>query len=521
MHEFDTIIRGGTLFDGSGSDGIIAEVAIRSGRIAAVGGLATATAKVELDATGLVVCPGFIDAHSHSDAYLLVEPTAPSKVFQGVTTEVIGNCGASAAPHYGDHRFPGDWASQSYAAEWRSMGEYRALLEGGGIGVNVAMLAGHSNIRSSVMGYAERVASDDELDSMTYLLEESLDAGAIGFSTGLLYTPGRWADKREVESLCRVTARRGGIYTSHMRSESVALLESIDEVIGLGRSTGVRCQISHIKASGRANWHKAEDAVAAVESARREGVVVSADRYPYTAAGTELDVIFPDWAASGGRDIILKRLDSPRESACIADALNRERSGDYWSTVMIGATFSEENRSFRGVTVEDAASALGMNCGEAVVEILRRDRLMTGAFFFGMDEKNMFRFLSSPWVMIGSDASIRSTAGPLSNDYPHPRAYGTFARALRMSLDGANVSLTEMIRKMTSLPADTFGIKGRGRIGVGRYADICLFDPVEIRDIASYRDPHRFSEGVRHLFVNGIRVISDGALTGTRPGEVI
>ena len=295
---FDLLIRGALIYDGSGAEPVLGNLAVNGDRIAAVGELAGAVARNVIDAAGKALSPGFIDVHSHSDTYLLIEPSAPSKISQGVTTEIVGNCGASAAPRTPLTRLPFDWADKPYPASWESVADYRALLEQVRPAVNVMMLAGHNRLRSDIMGYAARPATADEVAGMCRLLEQSFDAGARGLSTGLLYTPGCFSEPGEVQELARVAARRGGIYTTHMRSEGSRLLESLDETLDLGRTTGVRLQVSHLKTSGRAHWGKLDAALDRLRSARAAGLDVAADRYPYTAASTDLDVLLPDWAAA-------------------------------------------------------------------------------------------------------------------------------------------------------------------------------------------------------------------------------
>lgn len=519
MADVDLCIRGGLLYDGYGTGGRVADVAISGERIVAVGGLDGTTASREIDAQGLLVCPGFIDVHSHSDTYLLIEPAAPSKVFQGVTTEVVGNCGASGAPHEGAHRLPSDWAAQAYGDTWRSVAEYRALLEKARPAVNVALLVGHSNIRASVMGYAERPADWAEVKQMAAMLHAAFDQGAIGLSTGLAYTPGKWADKAELETLAAVAADHGGIYTSHMRNESRHLLAAIDEVLEIATSTGGRCQISHLKASGRDNWPFADAAIEKIEAARSAGLAITADRYPYTAGATELDIILPVWAEQGGRACVLARLSDEQDARRVAEALESGRAPDYWEGVMVG--LSAANRQYQGMMISEIASRMGISPGRCVVELLKADQLGTGAFFFGMSAANMRKILSRPWVMIGSDASIRAPAGPLSHDHPHPRAYGTFTTLLREALDGRGLPLSALIHKMTLLPASTFGVVDRGIIQPGAYADLSVFAPDQVKAASDYGTPHVLSAGLMHQVVNGRPSVRNGRLTSERYGKVL
>jgi len=513
----DLKITGGTVYDGTGRSGVRADIGITGRTISEVGDLAPAEARRELDARGRFVCPGFIDAHSHSDAYLLLEPSAPSKLYQGITTEVVGNCGSSAAPRFGQARLPSDWQAFEYPGFWQSTAEYRAILERVVPAVNVVALVGHNVLRGSVVGYEGRAATPDELTAMARLLAESLDAGARGFSTGLIYPPGMYASAAEIETLARVAAARGGLYTSHMRSEGRQLIESLEETIGVGRVTGVRVQVSHLKTSGRANWSLIDRALETIERARAAGIEVAADRYPYVSSCTELDVIFPNWATEGGHEAELARLRDPATRARLRADILASRPEDYWGIVTIGSSKAQDGR-FRGRLLADAAGELGMEPVDAALYLIETDKLGTSAFFQGMCEDNMWRILAQPYVMLGSDASVRAPWGPLSRDYPHPRAYGTCPRFLRAALDGRTVPLEEAVRKMTSLPADWFRLADRGRLAPGKAADVVVGDPATVRDLATYAAPHQLAAGIVHVTVNGTCELEDGRLTGQRAG---
>ncbi len=536
---FDLLITGGDVLDGTGAPSRFSDVAIVGDRIAAVGDLAGAEARQVLSlrpppeersgtppqvgarAETPLVCPGFIDAHTHSDAYLLIEPSAASKIWQGVTTEVVGNCGASCAPLAGDYRMPSDWAAHAYPGAWRTLAEYRRLLDTVGPAVNVRFLVGHNTLRGGVVGYANRPARPEERASMARLLERSMDEGACGLSTGLVYAPGCFSDAGEVSALAAVVARRGGVYASHMRSEGTRLLEALDEVLGVARATGVRAQVSHLKASGRANWDKLPRALDRIRAARAAGLDIAADRYPYTSSCTDLDILFPAWAAEGGRAAVLARLDDPVARRRLRDELDAARGEAYWPTVTIGSTVHPANGGFMGRPLTDVAASLGLSPADAVLHLCRTDELRTTAFFDSMSEDNLVRVLGEPYVMPGSDASVRAPWGPLSADHPHPRAYGTFARYLRMAIDGRTVPLPEAVRRMTTLPARQFGLVGRGELRVGQAADIVVLDPGRVRDTATFARPHQLAEGIRHVIVNGVLTLSDGVLTGVRGGRFL
>ncbi len=535
---FDLIIRGGRIVDGTGAAARVADVGVAGDRIAALGDLSGAAAPRVLDAAGCTVTPGFIDAHAHSDAYLLLEPDAPSKLSQGITTEVNGQCGGSAVPRLGQARLSSDWASQTYPRRtshgveaggvpgptWTTVADYRELFDAVRPAVNSVQFIGHNTLRAGVMGYEPRAATPDEVCEMRRRLEQALEEGGWGLTTGLLYQPGKHAADDEVAALARAAAARGGIYATHMRSEGGRLLESLEEVLRLARATGVQVQISHLKTSGRANWHKVEAALSLLRAARDEGLNVQADRYPYTAAGTDLDIVLPEWSSAGGRDAILRNLRAPETRRRIeAELAGGTRD---WTEVMIGGGWSEEVRAFSGRTVADAAAALGLTPGEAVCRFIDLDDTRTGAFFFGMCEANLRRIYEEPWVMPGSDASVRAPWGPLAKDHPHPRAYGTMPRFLRL-LSGREqdtpkiFALEEAVRRMTGLPAATFGLRDRGVLKAGAYADIAVFDEEAFRDTATYARPHQMAAGMRQVLVNGALSYDGGRFTGVRNGRFL
>ncbi len=519
---FDFKIINGSLIDGCGSEPQRIDIGIKGDSIAALGTLQDADAQHTIDAAGSVVCPGFIDTHTHSDTYILIEPTAPSKLHQGITTEICGNCGASAAPVSSFEHLPSDWADKTYPETWSTMAEYRALVEKRGIGINIVNLVGHNTLRRSTIGYEDRPATPDELARMVRDLETSMEAGARGFTTGLVYAPGMFAPREELVTLAKVAAKHGGIYGSHMRSEGDALLEAIEETMAIGRAADMRVQVSHLKVAGRANWGKVDDALALIRNAREQGQPVAVDRYPYTAGATDLDVVFPEWAAEGGRDAILARLEDRVSRDRLRSELIDSRDREDWGGVLVGSTTDPDNERLRGLSLTDVAVLLELTHPvDAILHLCRSDKLKTGAFFGGMSEDNMRRILSEPYVMIGSDASLRALTGPLSHDYPHPRAYGSMPRFLRMALDEDLMPLPEAIRKMTSLPADHFGLTKRGRIKQGYAADIVVFDPETIKDHATYGAPHMLATGIQHVIVNGATTLKDNHATGALPGRLL
>lgn len=518
---FDLLIKNGSVLDGTGAEAVRADVGISGERIAAVGDLSKAEAKQAIDATGQIVCPGFIDVHSHSDAYLLIEPRASSKVFQGVTTEVCGNCGASAAPRLGDAKLPSDWQDKPFPGTWRTVAEYRKLFDQAKPAVNEALLIGHNTLHRGVSGYEPRGATPDELKEMCRALEQALDEGGCGLSTGLIYPPASAVPSDEIIALAKVCAGRGKIYTSHMRSEGKQLLEAIDEALNISRTSGARIEISHLKTSGKDNWHKIDAALAKIEAARAEGLEVAADRYPYTAAQTDLDITLPDWALYDGKAAVLARLADSDTRKRIREEILEGRGEFGFGIIMIGSTEHPDLQQFKGMYLTDAAKELNMEPVDALLHIVEKDELRTGGIFFGMSEENMWKILAQPWVMIGSDASIRAPDGILSNDHPHPRAYGSFTKVLRAAMDGQTASLPETVRKMTSLAAEHFRLKDRGVLKKGNFADVVVFDPAKVKENTTYKEPHQLSEGVTTLIVNGTLTIENGKLTGQRNGHFL
>ena len=478
-----------------------------------------------IDATGCIVSPGFVDAHAHSDAYLVLEPDAPSKISQGVTTEINGQCGGSVAPRYGEARLSSDWATLlGSRLTWRSLAEYRTVLEAAKPAINTIQFVGHNTLRSSVVGYAGRAATSDELKEMQRLLAESLDAGGWGLTTGLIYQPGKYSTPEEVVALAKVAAERGAFYATHMRSEGDRILEAIDEVIDLVRATGIRAEVSHLKTSGKRNWHKIDAVLEKIETAIGEGLLLGSDRYPFCAAGTDLDIVLPDWAQEGAALAEMARFADPATRAKIVAEINA--SDRDWSTVMIGGTWSDATKPLSGKTVAEILSQPSQmsqkisSPGELICHILELDGCKTGAFFFGMSEDNLDKILSRPWIVPGSDASLRAPWGPLGADHPHPRAYGTMPEFYRR-VRALGVSREEAIARMTSVPARRFGIAHRGVIEKGAFADIAIWKEDEFSSSATYVEPHKFSRGVKAVLVNGAVSYADGKFSANRTGRFL
>lgn len=524
--EIDLLIKNSRIYDGTGSGPYYGDIAVAGDTIVYAADSpdrSNKNAKKIIEAEGLSVAPGFIDTHSHSEFTLLADNRAEGKVFQGVTTEINGNCGMSAAPLLGDafeHRET-DLKELGIRERWSNFREYFSILERRGLPINFATLAGHGNIRASVIGYQDKKPGASELQEMRKLLEEAVSDGAIGLSTGLIYPPGVYADTAELIALS--SRIRGLIYTSHMRNEGDRLIEAIEETISIGRGSGIAVHISHLKTSGRLNWHKIDEALSLIEGARAEGLKVSCDRYPYTAASTDLDAVLPAWTYAGGAEEEMRRLKDENICAAIkSEALSSHPFEDYWDSVTISSVNSESNKWMEGRTMAYVSGRAGKRPIDFLVEILLEEKLRIGAIFHSMNEDNLRRFLKLPYAMIGSDSSARSTDGPTHTGKPHPRGFGTFPRFIgRYSRDLSLMSLSEAIHKATMCSAETFGLKGRGRIRKGFMADLVIFDENRIIDRASFDEPFLRPDGISYVIVNGKPVLWEGALTGVMAGHIL
>ncbi len=515
------LIENGTVIDGSGAGAREMNVGIHDDRIV-YAGVDRVDAEKTINARGLIVAPGFIDTHAHSEFTVLADGRAEGKLSQGVTTEINGNCGLSAAPLYSEAlvRREADMDELGITERWSTFGEYFALLRKKGIAINFATLCGHGNLRASVIGYKDSAADDGDMAEMKRLLYDAVRTGAKGLSTGLIYPPGIYSVTSELTSLAGVL-QLPGVYASHMRSEGDALIESILEMLEIGRGAGIPLHISHLKTAGEQNWWKIDDALRLIETARIAGMNITCDRYPYIAAGTDLDTVLPSWVYEGGIEEELGRLKDPETAVRIKSDLSH-KDDNYWKGVYISSVANPENRWMEGENIFDVALKTGRNIVDALLELLIRERARTGAIFFSMSEDNLRRFLSLPYLMIGSDSSVRSFSGPTCYGKPHPRGFGSFPRFIgRYVRDKGLVTLEEAIRKTTALPAATFGLTDRGIISEGAYADIVIFDYERIIDTATFREPFSKPEGIDYVFVNGSIAVYGGEFTGTLSGRVL
>ena len=523
---YDIVFRRATVVDGTGAAKFVADVAIANGLFAEIAPRLDGAAARTINAEGLVLAPGFIDLHCHSDAYHLEVPTGEIKIRQGVTLEVVGNCGDSMAPLVPeraqmsvDHCLGGA-GRFSRPIDWLRYDEYVTRVDAAQPVVNVSGLVGHGTLRVAAMGFANRPPTAAEMDTMCGLLGDALSAGAAGLSTGLYYAPGLFAATAEVVTLAKIVARQGGYYATHMRNEAEGLLEAIDETLTIGRAAGVPVHISHLKAAGSRNWPKGELAVAQIEKARSEGVDATCDVYPYHFSSTTLQAVIPPWALEGGADALVERLLDPVRRAKIIAQIKDGVPGweniyhnAGWEKIRISSLNSAARKPLQGQSIAAAAEAAGVDPFEFAVDLLAAERGAVNIIAGSMHEDNVARFLGLPYAMIGSD-------GAPNRGWPHPRVYGTFPRVIRRFVRELKAfSLEEAVRKMTAASAARLGFRRRGRIATGCVADAVLFDPERFSDTATFEVPCRYPVGLEAVTVAGTLVFSGNALTGERPGR--
>lgn len=548
----DLLLRGGTVYDGSGGDPYTADVAIAGDRIAAVtrrpeaggdaqassGGVGDAAggdgagddAGTVLDCRGLAVAPGFINVLSHAYVSVLVDPRSLSDLKQGVTTEVFGE-GSSMGPwtEAMRDRFVEQQAQGRFDVPWLRLAEYLDHCASTGVAQNVASFIGATTLRINGVGYDNRSATAAELDRMRALVDEEMADGALGIASALIYAPGHYASTVELTELCRAVARHGGVYISHLRSEGDRFLEALDELVTIARHAGVAAEVYHLKAAGQANWPKMNAAIGAIEAARAEGLAITADVYPYTAGGTAVAAAIPPAFHDGGIERLLERLSDPGARRAMRDAI--AAPGDGWENlflasgggdgVLVMALANRDLHRHQGRTLTEIGDAEGLDPIDALLWLVERDP-RAGAAYFIISEDNLRRQLRLPWLSVGSDAQSIAAEGTSLETAVHPRAYGTFARVLgHYARDEGVLSMAEAVRRMTDLPARNLGLVDRGRVAEGAFADIAVFDPHRIIDRATYADPHRYAEGMHHVVVNGTLALRDGEPTGTFAGRAL
>jgi N-acyl-D-amino-acid deacylase len=528
---FDIIIRGGTVYDGTGAPGRRADVGIQGDRIGAVGDLTSVQATSVIDATGLAVAPGFINMLSWSTDSLLVDGRSQGEIREGVTTQIFGE-GSSMGPLTPEmkRRAIEQMGDLKYSITWTTLSEYLTQLEERGVSQNVASFIGATTIREHVIGLEDKQATPAQLEEMRGLVRGEMEAGALGIGSSLIYAPAFYASTEELIELCKVAAQYHGKYISHIRSEGNRLLESVDELIRISREANIPAEVYHLKAAGQANWAKMDRVIAKIEAARKEGLKVTADMYTYPAAATGLDASMPPWVLDGGYDAAYTRLADPAMRKKIAAAI-RAPSND-WENLYLAAGSpdrvllvefkSDALKPLTGKTLAEAAKLRGEDPVDTIMNLVLEDRSRVGTVYFVMSEDNIRKEIVLPWVSFGSDAASMAPELPFTKSSTHPRAYGNFARVLSKYVrDDHVLSMADAIRKLSGLPATNLELDRRGFLKQGMFADVVVFDPATIADRATFDNPHQYAIGIRQVFVNGSQVIKNGEHTGAKPGRAL
>jgi N-acyl-D-amino-acid deacylase len=528
---YDLLIRNGHIVDGTGSPWYAGDIAIRDGKIAAIGAVLGAKAGKTIDARGMVVAPGFIDMLGQSDLTILVRPDLPSKIFQGITTEFTGE-GSSVAP-LNARIIAADrlvYDHLKITPDWQTLGQYFARLERQGIGINVGDYVGATQVRRMVIGDDNRPPRPEELERMRRLVREAMQDGAMGLSTSLQYPPAPYAKTDELIALAGEASRYGGSYATHMRSESDEILPALDEAIRIGREAKLPVEIWHIKVAGKRNFGRMPEVIGKIDSARKAGVDIAADTYAYTAWFNSLSAMVPPWAHDGGTEKLIERLKDPAARKRIRRDMETQGSweNNAWQeisnpdAILIGAVQNPELLPLQGKTLGAIAREKKADPLDALLDLLIADRAFTSVAVFGMDERDVALALLQPWVSVNNDSEGTAPDGILGQEHPHPRAYGTFPRILRQYVrEEKRLSLEEAIRKFSSLPAQRMHLADRGVLKAGMWADIVVFNPDSVRDLATFEKPNQLSEGMRWVLVNGVPVIANGKATGALPGKVL
>ena len=530
--DYDVIIRGGTVVDGSGSKSRVADVGLRGDRVATIGDLSKATATKTFDARGLAVAPGFINMLSWSVDSLIVDGRSQGEIRQGVTTEIFGEGDSMGplSPEMKKLREEG-MGDVKYKIEWTTLAEYLQFLEKRGIAPNVASYIGAATLREHVIGLEDRKATPEQMERMRELVRQEMKAGALGIGSSLIYAPAVYADTAELIELSKVAAQYQGKYISHMRSEGDRLLEAVDEVIEIARAAKIPAEIYHLKAAGESNWNKLDAVIAKVEAARKEGLRITADMYTYTAGATGFDACLPPWSRAGGPDAVLKRLEDKDSRARISAEMKAK--GGTWENLCVAAGSPErilllefKNDALKPLQGKTLAEVVKMRGGkdwtEVIMDLVHEDRTRVGVAFFLMSEDNVRKQVKLPWVSFGSDAGSMAPEGVFLKSKTHPRAYGNFARLLgRYVRDEKLITLEGAVRRLAALPAENLGLDRRGLLKEGYFADVVVFDPATIADRATFEDPHQYSVGMKHVFVNGVPVLVDGEHTGAPAGRAL
>ena len=518
--EYDLIIKNGQIIDGSGSPAYAGDIAVSGDSIAAIGDLEDALADSVIDAGGMVVAPGFINMLSWANVSLLHDGRSMSDVMQGVTLQVMGE-GTSMGPLTSKMKLEmaDDQGDIKYNINWTTLGEYLEHLEEKGVSPNVASFVGNGTLRRYVIGYENRPASDEELEQMKTLARQAMEEGAVGVSSSLIYAPSAYANTNELIELAGIASEYDGMYISHIRNEGDNLLESLDELITVAREANVRSEVYHLKASGERNWDKMDGAIAKIDSARAEGLPVTANMYNYPASSTGLHVQLPDWVREGGIDAMIERLANPSYREPVLADIEFSHTPD---KILLVGFRNPDLRIHQGKLLSEVSEELGKSPEEAMIDLIVEDDSRIQVVYFSMSEENMAKKVRQPWMSFCSDAGSYAPEGVFLNYSTHPRAYGSFARLFSTYVRQQQLlSVEEAVRKLTSLPAANLKLDKRGQLTVGHYADIVVFDPETIQDHATFQDPHQLATGVEYVLVNGRLVVHGGKHTGALPGRVV
>jgi len=528
---YDVLIKNGQIVDGSGKPSYIGDVGINADTIAAVGDLGDATGNQEIDASGMAVAPGFINMLSWATESLIEDGRSMADIKQGVTLEVFGE-GWSMGP-LNESMKKEEQESQgdiTYDIEWNTLNEYLEYLTNKGISPNVASFVGATTLRINTVGYENRAPTPQELDTMKLMVKQAMEEGAMGVGSSLIYAPAFYSSTEELIELCKVAAKYDGMYISHMRSEGSRLLESLDELIQIADKAGIRAEIYHLKQSGKENWDKFDDVVAKVDSANAAGLHITADMYNYVAGATGLDASMPPWVQEGGYDKWAERLQDPAIRRKVKEEMSTptdeweslmQAAGDPSKILLVGFK-ADSLKYLTGKTLKEVAEIRGTSPEETAMDLVVQDGSRVGTIYFLMSEENVKKQIALPWMSFGSDAGSPATEGVFLKSSTHPRTYGNFARLLgKYVRDEQVISLEEAVHKLAKLPASNLKIENRGSLTEGNYADVVVFNPKTITDKATFADPHQYSEGMQHVFVNGTQVLKDGEHTGKKPGQVV
>jgi len=529
--DFDVIIKGGTIYDGTETEPQQADIAIRGDRIAGVGDFKAAKAKTVIDAKGLAVAPGFINMLSWSTESLIQDGRSQSEIRQGVTTEIMGE-GESMGPvndRVREHILHTQ-TDIKYDIKWNTLAEYLQYLEKRGISCNVASFLGATTVREYVIGFEDKPPTPEQLEQMRGLVRKEMEAGALGIGTSLIYPPAFYAKTEELIELCKVAAKYQGKYISHMRSEGNQLFEALDELLRIAREANIPAEVYHIKAAGEKNWPKEDELLARIERAQKEGVNVRANMYTYTAAGTGLDACLPPWTEDGGYPALFKRL---RDQA-VREKIKAEVKidSDKWENLYLAAGSpekillvgfkSDKLKPLTGKTLADVAKMRGKDPIDTIMDLIAEDESRISTVYYLMSEENVKKELRKPWVSFGSDEASQAPEPPFTKSNPHPRAYGNFARVLgKYVRDEKVLPMSDAIHRLSGQPAINLGLDHRGFLKEGMFADVVVFDPATISDRATFEKPHQYAVGMKHVFVNGAQVIKDGEHTGAKPGRAL